>query len=286
MDNFDIVNAFFGTPDANHLQTTLTIRNLSAPPPPVNALSAFWTVYWRFGSMIHYAQATSNGSGNNAVYVFSVGTYNGSFNSVDDSVTGSVTGTVSTGPNGTIVITFPRSDVGSPANGATLTDTSADVHGSFTVGGNGVYFTAPADRAPDSSFGADYVVAQVCQTPPPPMGTKDVTGGGSIAGLNGGSANFGFTAKAKGGGNVTYKDTGADVAMFKALSVSPPQISGKSATWSGTGVWTHADGTQTTVSYTVTAVDNGPGGSNDSFTISFESYSNGGKLKTGNITIH
>ena len=112
---------------------------------------------------------------------------------------------------------FPRADVGHPAKGAILTDTSADVHGSFTVGGTGVYYTAPADRAPDSGFGADYVVSQVCQVPPPPTGTKSVTGGGTIAGKIGGTANFGFTAKAKGGGNVTYKDQGADVAVFKAI---------------------------------------------------------------------
>jgi hypothetical protein len=248
----------------------------------VNLLSALWTVYWRYGSTIYYAQATTNGTGQNAVASFSDGTYNGSFNTVN----GSVQGTVTYGPNGKFVMEVPRADVGNPPDLAVLTDTSADVHGSFTILGGGLYYTAPADRAPDSGFGADYVVAKTCQTPPPPTGTKDVTGGGTIAGLNGGTANFGFNAKAKGGGNVTYKDQQADVERFKALSVSPPQINGNSATWSGTGVWTHADGTQTTVAYTVTATDNGQGGSNDSFTISFASYSNGGKLKSGNITIH
>jgi uncharacterized repeat protein (TIGR01451 family) len=57
----------------------------------------------------------------------------------------------------------PRADVGNPPNGATLTNTSADTHGSFTVGGTGVYYTAPADRAPDSGYGADYNVAQTCK---------------------------------------------------------------------------------------------------------------------------
>jgi hypothetical protein len=286
MDNLDIVNASFTTPDATHLQTTLTLKNLAAPPPPVNLVSGFWTVYWRFGNTIYYAQATSNGTGNNAVYVYSVGTYDGSFNGVDDSLTGSVSGVATPGSNGTFVITFPRSDVGNPANGATLTDTSADVHGSFTLANTGVYYTAPADRAPDSGFGADYVVAQVCKQPPPPTGTKDVTGGGTIAGKNGGTAKFGFTAKAKGGGNLTYQDDLADVAKFKAESISPPKVNGNTATWSGTGLWTHANGTQSTVAYMVTVVDNGSGGSTDSFSISFSSYSNGGTLRSGNITIH
>jgi hypothetical protein len=282
MDNLDVVNASFATPNSTTIQTTLTIRNLSAPPPPVNLVSAFWTVYWRFGTTIYFAQATSNGTGANAVWNFSDGTYDGNFHTVNSGLTG----TASTGPNGTLVIQVPRADVGNQPDGAVLTDTSADVHGSFTVQGNGVYYTAAADRAPDSGFGADYVVAQVCQPPPPPTGTANVTGGGTIAGKNGGAANFGFNAKAKGGGNLTYKDQQGDVGQFKAASVSPPQVTGNSATWSGTGVWTHSDGSQSTVAYTVTVVDNGSSGTTDSFTISFGSYSNGGTLRSGNVTIH
>jgi hypothetical protein len=52
--------------------------------------------------------------------------------------------------------------VGNPVNGATLSKTFADTHGSFTVMGSGVYYTAAADRGPDSSYGSNYVVAQVC----------------------------------------------------------------------------------------------------------------------------
>ena len=164
MDNLDIVNAFFGTPDLNNIQVTLTIKNLSAPPPPANMISAYWTVYWTFGGATYYAQATSNGSGSLAVYTFSDGTYTTTFNPV-----GTPTGTVTPGANGTIVMTVPRADVGNPANGANLTNTFADTHGSFTVGGGGVYYTAAADRAPDSGYGASYVVGQTCpqQTPIP-----------------------------------------------------------------------------------------------------------------------
>jgi Bacterial Ig-like domain (group 1) len=164
MDNLDIENAFFGTPDAGHIKVTLTIKNLSAPPPPVNMISAFWTVYWTFGGKTYFAQATSNGQGPTAVYTFSDGTFaNGSFTPI-----GTPTGTVMPGPNGTIVMTVPRADVGGPANGATLTNPFADTHGSFTVAGTGVYYTAAADRAPDSNYGANYVVGQTCLQPPPP----------------------------------------------------------------------------------------------------------------------
>jgi uncharacterized repeat protein (TIGR01451 family) len=104
------------------------------------------------------AQATSNGSRATATYSFSDGTYDTNFNPV-----GTPTGTVTPGPNGTIVMDVPRADVGSPPDGATLSNPSADTHGSFTVGGTGVYYTAPADRAPDSGYGAPYTVGQTCK---------------------------------------------------------------------------------------------------------------------------
>src|SRR5256885_127428 len=153
IDNLDVVNAFFGTPSSSDLQVTLTIKNLTAPPPPANLVSAFWTVYWSFGGTTYYAQATSNGP----VITYTDGTYDGSFNT-----TNPITGSFNPGANGTIVFTVPRADVGNPANGATLSGPFADTHGSFTVMGTGVYYTSAADRAPDSSFGANYVVGQVC----------------------------------------------------------------------------------------------------------------------------
>src|SRR2546430_4140250 len=153
IDNLDVVNAFFGTPSSSDLQVTLTIKNLAAPPPPANLVSAFWTVYWSFGGTTYYAQATSNGP----VITYTDGTYDGSFNT-----TNPITGSFNPGANGTIVFTVPRADIGNPANGATLSGPFADTHGSFTVMGTGVYYTSAADRAPDSSFGANYVVGQVC----------------------------------------------------------------------------------------------------------------------------
>lgn len=113
-----------------------------------------------------------------------------------------------------------------------------------------------------------------------------VTGGGWIAGKNGGHGNFGFNAMQTGGGNLTYLDKGADVKQFKADTVTPPVVNGNSASWGGTGTWIHADGSSQSVSYQVTVADNGPGGKTDKFSIAFGSYSDSGTLGGGNITIH
>jgi hypothetical protein len=153
IDNLDVVNAFFKTPSSSTIQVTLTIKNLAPPPPPANLISAFWTVYWTFNGTTYFAQATSNGP----VFTFTDGTFNGSFNT-----TNTISGSFNQGPNGTIVWTVPRADVGNPPDKATLSNTFADTHGSFTVAGTGVFYTAAADRGPDSGFGANYIVAKVC----------------------------------------------------------------------------------------------------------------------------
>jgi hypothetical protein len=113
-----------------------------------------------------------------------------------------------------------------------------------------------------------------------------VTGGGWIAGKNSGHANFGFNTMQLGGGNLTYIDKAADVAQFKADTVTPPAVNGTSASWGGTGTWIHANGSSQSVSYQVTVADNGPGGKSDQFSIAFGTYSSSGTLGGGNITIH
>jgi len=154
IDNLDVVNAFFGTPSSSDLQVTMTIKNLAAPPPPANLVSAFWTVYWTYNGTTYYAQATTNGP----LVAYSDGTFaNGNFNP-----TNAIPGSFNAGANGTIVFTVPRADVGNPPDAATLGQPFADTHGSFTVLGGGLYYTSAADRGPDSGYGANYVVGQVC----------------------------------------------------------------------------------------------------------------------------
>jgi hypothetical protein len=113
-----------------------------------------------------------------------------------------------------------------------------------------------------------------------------ITGGGSIAGTNGGKARFGFNEPLLGGGNLTYIDKGGDVAKFSAGTATPPTVNGRSASWGGTGTWTHSDGSSQSIPYNVSVTDNGSSGANDRFSISFGSYSNSGQLTGGNITIH
>jgi hypothetical protein len=52
--------------------------------------------------------------------------------------------------------------VGNPPAAASLTNTLADTHGSFTVNGAGLYYTAEGDRAPDQGHGAPWTVGMVC----------------------------------------------------------------------------------------------------------------------------
>jgi hypothetical protein len=180
MANLDVVNAYFSTPDANNIAVTMTFTNLSAPPPPVNLVSAYWTVYWTYNGTTYYAQATSNSS---ADVAYSDGTYTTNFNAVNTSLSG----TFVAGPNGTITIIVPRADVGNPANGATLTNPYSDTHGSFTVNGTGVFYTAAADRAPNAGYSASYGVGQTCSTQPP---CHDNDGTGDLHGKHGGTATF------------------------------------------------------------------------------------------------
>jgi len=99
-------------------------------------------------------RATTNGP----LVSYSDGTFvDGSFN-----FTNVISGSFNPGPNGTIVFTVPRADVGNPPKNATLSNTFADTHGSFTVFGGGLYYTAAADRGPDSGYGADYIIGKVC----------------------------------------------------------------------------------------------------------------------------
>ncbi|TMC47893.1 MAG: hypothetical protein E6J14_14235 [Chloroflexi bacterium] len=163
IDNLDIVNARFASPDAKTLRVTLAIKDLSAPPPPANFVSAYWTVYWTFNGTEYFAQATSNGAGPGAIWFFSDGTFSGgTFNSTN-AINGSVNpGAYTGGQAGTLVMDVPLADVGNPGASATLTGTFADTHGSFTVAGGGLSYTAAADRGPNLGYGAPWTVGRVC----------------------------------------------------------------------------------------------------------------------------
>lgn len=291
MDNLDIVNASFGTPDSSNLQVTLTIENLSAPPPPANIISAYWTVYWTYNGTIYYAQATSTGP---AVFNYSDGTFaGGTFNPVNSSLTGIAT----TGPNGTYVITVPRADVGNPANGATLSSPYADTHGSFTVAGTGVFYTAAADRAPDAGNGAQYVVAQTCPTTPPPACHQN-DGNGQMHGKAGGYASFqqdddncdeqagtdsGAGDDTQAGGAAQYQDPGTGT-NFQATHIVSTTFTSTGAAHSVTLAGTGTDNGKP-VTFTIVVVNNGSIGL-DTYSITLsDGYSNSGNLISGSLSL-
>ena len=150
MDNLDIVSASFASPNATTLRVTITIKNLSPVPPPVNLGGALWVVFWTYNGTTYYARAQNTG----AAFSFDDGTYTSNFNSVNSAVLGTAT----MGPNGTFVMDVPLADVGNPPAGATLTFPFAESHGSFQA----VYYTAAADRAPDLGFGSSWTIGTIC----------------------------------------------------------------------------------------------------------------------------
>jgi hypothetical protein len=187
MDNLDLVSGAFLTPDSSHISVALTINNLSTPPPPANLVSAIWTAYWTYAGTTYFAQANSTGP----VVTYRDGTYDGSFHTKS-----TITGAFIPGKNGRIILNIPRADVGNPPNGAVLSNPYADTHGAFLVNGSGVYYTAAADRAPDSGYGAPYTVGQTCGN----------TGGGG-----GGEGDSGGDIQDQ-NGNTSHEESDADTA--------------------------------------------------------------------------
>ena len=170
MDNLDVTAVTFASaPGGANIDITLQLKDLEAPPTKANPniVSALWTVYFQYGtasgSTWWFVRATTNGTGGAAVATYDYGTWNGSFHSVD-----LITGEFHPGVNGTFVFHLPRTAIGSPPDGALLTNPYANTHASISVLGSGVFFTADADRAPNANFGASHTVG----TPPCPKKKK------------------------------------------------------------------------------------------------------------------
>jgi len=161
IDALDIENATFSSGGPTTLDVTLTIKNLSIPPPPANTPGgAYWSVYFDYNSTTYIVQANA-GPGPDPLgltVAYDAGTYDG--NQADAAAhtgTVAITGTFTQGPNGKIVFHVPLTDVGNPPLNALLTNLNADTHGAVSTpsGAGGVYWTAAADRAPDSGFSKD-----------------------------------------------------------------------------------------------------------------------------------
>ena len=171
MDNLDIQNSFLkSSAGSANVDLTLTLKHLEAPPTAQdpNITSGLWTVYWQEAGTANapgdstwwFAQASTTGQGGNAAITFRDGTFDAGADAYGSQK--AITGSFNPGPNGTIVFHVPRTDVGNPADGATLKGAFADTAGAYLVLGTGLRYLARGDRAPDSGSGADYNVAQTC----------------------------------------------------------------------------------------------------------------------------
>ena len=112
-----------------------------------------------------------------------------------------------------------------------------------------------------------------------------VTGGGFV--VDGKRWSFGFVAK-PGSGQLTVHNN-ATKTRFKGTTVTSLSVSGRTATWTGTG----RVGTTTGYTFTVSVADNGTGANQPRDTITFTATRSGsptlhfsGALKGGNIVIH
>ncbi|WP_231250641.1 PKD domain-containing protein [Nocardioides furvisabuli] len=124
-------------------------------------------------------------------------------------------------------------------------------------------------------------------TPPPPADALKVTGGGWLdEGRD--KARFGFVAKSSGAGyrgKITVRVHGD---RFKGTTVSSLAVSGRTATWSGTGRWNGKKG----YTFSAEATDHRRKGKKDKLVIKVKDargtvvLSLGGQLTKGQITIH
>ena len=127
-------------------------------------------------------------------------------------------------------------------------------------------------------------------TPPPPAEELKVTGGGWLdEGRD--KARFGFVARSSGTsyrGKITVRVHGD---KFKGTTVTALSVSGKTATWSGTGRWNGKNG----YSFSAEATDHGKKGKKgkkDKLVIKVKDAKGkvvltlGGQITKGQITIH
>jgi len=98
--------------DGKSLVATLTVSNLSKTVP-TGATGATWYTLWTFKGTTYLASAEL-GLGGTIDYG------DGTFSSSGFSQANTDTGSFNTGPNGTLVVTVPLANVGSPAVGAVL----------------------------------------------------------------------------------------------------------------------------------------------------------------------
>jgi hypothetical protein len=127
----------------------------------------------------------------------------------------------------------------------------------------------------------------VCGTPPPPVPGESISGKGTVSGQSSGSARFGFIARTNPfNGAVSYHDDSASLDVKSSGGITSLSFNANCGTFSGNAKVNGSVG----YSYQVNACDNSSSSQPGTFFISVSgpnfSYSNGGSLTSGNVTLH
>src|SRR6266480_1056353 len=291
-------------PYGSHLRATLKLQSLTGLNPPLGSTGLLWLVRWQLLSTgdageesyrIFYLGANST-AGQNPVFFAGTGTSaalgtgippgNGCVTTTPQNCKIikypseiPETGTINSS-TGTITITAPLSDLGSPVTSDTLYSVTA-----LTF----VYTNAnPILADGDATRAFDYVLGKTALPSNCPLGTTcKVTGGGYIfvdAQQDKGSFSLEVKVDTTGRihGKAAYRDP-AGAVDFRTSLITSATFNGKTFSFRGTGT-----NNNIATSFTITVQDKAePGTGKDTFAITLGTgYSKADTLQGGNIQVH
>jgi hypothetical protein len=138
--------------------TKIELGNLQLTPMAGTTFTTYYAVWTAPDGKIYATSA--NVPDPTGQFSYSYGTFDPTTNQIVTAGTGA-TGTATTGTNGTISVTVPYSGVGNPVI-PVQTDANAAVKNPYALtiagegaAGSGLVFNKPADRGPNTGFGAD-----------------------------------------------------------------------------------------------------------------------------------
>ena len=175
---------------------------------------------------------------------------------------------------------------GSTGPGTMSAGTCSGTH-SYTAAGSPTITVTVTDDDGGVATATRSITVTSTTTPPPTPEKLKVTGGGWLK-KGDDKVKFAFVAKSKGTAFAGKLNVRFQKDKFKGKTVSSLSVSGKTATWSGTGLWNGKKG----YTFTVEVVDAAKKSKKDSFSITIKS-SNGstaftvtGSIQKGQIVIH
>ncbi|HUZ44530.1 MAG TPA: G1 family glutamic endopeptidase [Acidimicrobiales bacterium] len=150
--NLDVIQADMRN-DGTSLTTILTIENMQewSPTSPPGGTANEYYLLWTYGGTVYYTNAQIAETGD----TFSYGT---KATTGYTAGTGSVTGKIVDGPDGTITVTVPLSDLGAPATGDTLMAPNSSVSVLAGTPQTGGLVLTASDVGP----GNNYVLGETC----------------------------------------------------------------------------------------------------------------------------